>query len=257
MQSKVDKYSTTLVSEYQRSGILRSAVESKRIGVFGNEIDPSGSKAGNLMLKPRSWSDSQYLSIFPYDWVQDDDMEDAACDMGQAAARREDQLVLDALASAGTLSTVGTAGADVTPETLAQAMKILIDRGIDPMRDRVCVACPYLWESKLREDKRIKWSDRTASRNSSETISFRVGEKEYNCRIEFIPDYSDMGGFNPAQGVGYVFTKESIALVYGVTLVGNIGWVPRRRSFLASGYMERDAVVQRPEGTVKILAQTA
>ena len=256
-QSKVDDFNAKLMSEYQHSGALKSAVESKRIGVFGDETGPSGPKASNLMLKPQSWSDGQYLSIFPYDRVQDDDMEDAACNMGQAAARREEQLVLDALASAGTLSAVGAVGADVTSETLAQAMKIQIDRSIDLTRDQVCVACPYLWELKLRKDKRIKWSDRTASRNNSETISFRAGEREYNCRIEFIPDYSDMGGFNPARGVGYAFTKESIALVYGVTLVGNIGWVPRHRSFRASGYMERDAVAQRPDGIVKILGQTA
>lgn len=256
-RSEVDKFSALLMSEYQRSGILKSVVEGKRIGVFDDEIGPSGPGADNLMLKPRSWSDGEDLSIFPYGRVQDDDMEDAACNMGQAAARREDQLVLDALASAGTLSTVGAVGADVTSETLAQAMKIQIDRGIDLTRDQVCVACPYLWELKLRKDKRIKWSDRTASRNNSETISFRADEREYNCRIEFIPDYSDMGGFNPARGAGYAFTKESIALVYGVTLAGNIDWVPRRHSFRASGYMERDAVAQRPDGIVKILGQTA
>ena len=257
VQSEDNEFHAALVSQYQRSGILKSAVESKHIGEFGNEVGLGGPRGDNLTLKLRSWSDGEDLSLSPYYRVLDDDKEDAAHSMGQAAARRDDQLILDALASAGTLLTVGAVGVDVTPETLTQAMKILIDRGIDLMRDQVCVACPYLWESKLREDKRIKWSDRTASRNSSETTSFRVGEKEYSCRSEFIPDYSDMGGFNPAQGVGYVFTKKSIALVYGVTLDGDIGWVPRCRSFRASGYMERDAFVQRPEGIVKVLGQTA
>lgn len=256
-QSEVDKYSAMLMSKYQRSGILKSTVESRRIDVFGDETDPSGPKAGNLMLKSRSWSDGQYLRIFPHGRVQDDDMEDAARGIGQAAARRDDQLILDAFAFAGSLSTVGAIGADVTYEMLAQVVRTLAHKDIDPMRNQVCVACPYLWRGKLRIDKKIKLDDCAKDRNASRTIRFRVGNTEFVWLIKFLPDRSAIGGFDPAQGIGYAFTKESVVLSYGVTLVGNIDWVPRCHSFRASGYMERDAVVQQPEGIVKILSQNA
>ena len=251
-----DEVRAAVMREYQCSGSLKSTVESKRIDAFDDETEPSGSKTDNLALKPRSWSDGEYLRVSPYGRVLDD-TKDATRNIGQAAACRVDQLILDALESPDNLPTVGAVGADVTCETLAQAVKILIDKGIGLMRNHVCVACPYLWFSKLRVDKRIKWSDCAENQNYSEAISFRLGEKEFNCRIEFIPDYSDMGGFNPAQGVGYAFTKDSIVLGHATGPVGDIVWVRQRRSFLVMGRMIADAVVQRPEGIVKILGQTA
>ena len=251
-----DEVHAEVMREYQCSGILKSAVESKRIDAFDDDNGPSGPEADNLMLKPRSWSDGKYLSIFPHGRVLDDDMKDAAHNIGQAAARRDDQLILDAPASVGTLSTVGAAGIDVTFETLAQAMRILADKG-DLMRNQACVACPSLWYSKLRQEDKAEWSDYAESKNNIGTISFRVGEKEFNCRLEFIPDYSGMGGFDPTQGVGYAFTKDSIVLGHATGPTGDIAWVPQRRSFLVMGRMIADAVVQRPEGIVKILGQTA
>ena len=256
-QIKVDEFKAVLMSAYQRAGVLKPAVESKRADAFNDEIGPSGPRADNLMLKPKSWSGGQYLRIFPHGRMHDDDTKDAACSIGQAAACWNDQLILDAPASASIPSTVGALGTDVTYEILAQAIKILIGKGIDPMRNHVCVACPYFWFLKLRKDKRIKWSDCAENQNYSEIISFRIGEKEFSCRIEFIPDYSDTGGFNPARGVGYVFTKDSIILGHVAGLVGDIDWIPQRHSFLATGHMSADAVVQRPEGIVKILGQTS
>lgn len=254
-QIKVAEFEAVLMNAYQRAGLLKPAVESKHADAFSDEVSPSGPRTDNLMLKPKSWSDGQYLSIFPHGRMHGDDMKDAACNIGPACARRDDQLILDALASAGTLSTVGALGVDFTYETLVQVVKTLADKDINLMRYQMCVACPYFWGGKLRNDERIEW--KAEKRFKRGTIRFYVGNTEFEWKIKLLPDRSAFGGFDPAQGIGYAFAKESIILGYATELAGDIVWIPQCHSFLATGHMSADAVVRQPECVVKILGQTS
>ena len=232
-----------LQTGYQRKSRFRTAV-TVNAGVADNFEPLIAYRKLNAITFP-SWSH-----------VPHDERKEAAASCAKGVVHWENELVLGALASAGIPSSVGAADIYVTQETLIAVAQALIDQDADPIRNEVCIACPYQWYETLRLDRRI-------NRIADGTIRFRMDKTDFMWKIEFLPRREFLpscvanGSFDPAQGIGYAFTKESVGLTYNLEPTGDINWEHRSLSWLLRGTIGADAVVRLPKGIVKILGPKA
>ena len=237
-RSAIDEFDAMVQAGYQRHSRFRAAVTVNTGDADDSErlIEPGGCLSG---IEFPSWSH-----------VPHNEKEEKADSCAKVIVRLENRLVLEALASASIPSSVGFADIVVTRDTLIAAAQALIDQGAGPIRNEVCIACPYQWRSELRLDERINWID-------GNLIKFRMDKTEFKWKIEFLSIYSANGSFDPAQGIGYAFTKESIDLTYSLEPTGDIGWNALELGWQLSGVMSAAAVVRLPKSIVEILGPKA
>ena len=232
-KNDIDEFDKMFHASYQRLSRFRAAV-TVNTGVVGV----------SKTLATRS----EYLSGIQFpSWgeVPNSEKEEKADICAKRVVRLENGLVLGALASASISSHAGAVDIDVTYATLAEVAQTLIDRDADPIRTEVCIACPYQWDASLSLDKRIEKIDGS--------LSFCMDIAEFKWEIESLSSCATYGIFDPAQGIGYAFTKESIGLTYNSEPFGDIGWDLRSLSWQLTGAINADAVVRSPKGIVKIL----
>lgn len=236
-QNDTDEFDKIFQTSYQRYSKFRTAV-AVNTGVVGMAECFKAHSYLRGMEFP-SWSK-----------VPDGEKEEAANICAKGVVCWENELVLGALASASISSHVGAADIGVTYETLTEVAQALIDQDAGSIQNEVCIACPYQWYRTLRLDEKIDWVD-------GDTIRFRMGQTQFKWETEFLSSHSANGSFDPAQGIGYAFTKESIGLIYNPEPCGHIGWDLRSLSWQLSGVICADAVVRLPEGIVEILGPKA
>ena len=231
--SDIDEFDKMLKAGYQRYSRFRAVVtvSTGEADDFRHLSTPHVALSG---IKFPSWRHVPY-----------DEKQEAADRCAEEVVCLENELVLGALASASIPSSVGAAGIDVTQEALIAVARALIAQDADPIRNEVCIACPYQWRTTLHLDKRIEWADGTAK--------FRMDKTEFKWEFVFLLSRSVNGSFDPAQGIGYAFTKESIGLAYSLEPAGDIDWDPRSLSWALSGDIGAAAAVRLSKGIVKIL----
>lgn len=236
-RSDIDEFDKMLKAGYQRYSRFRTAVtvSAGEADDFRSLSTPSVCLNG---IEFPSWSRVPHF-----------EKKEAADGCAKEVVCLENELVLGALASASIPSSVGAADIDVTQETLVAVAQVLIDQDAGPIRNEVCIACPGQWYTTLHLDKRIEWADGTAK--------FRMGETEFKWKFEFLSGHAANGSFDPAQGIGYAFTKESIGLTYNLEPTGDIDWDLRSLSWALSGAIGAAAAVRLPKGIVKILGPKA
>ena len=236
-RSDIDEFDKMVQTGYQGKSRFRTAVT-----VSAGEADDFRS----LSTPPVYLSGIEFPS---WSRVPPFEKKEAADGCAKEVVCLENELVLGTLASASIPSSVGVADIDVTQETLVAVARALIAQDADPIRNEVCIACPYQWRTTLHLDKRIEWADGTAK--------FRMGETEFEWKFEFLPIHATNGSFDPAQGIGYAFTKESIGLAYNREPTGDIDWDLRSLSWELSGAIGAAAAVRLSKGIVKILGPKA
>ncbi len=235
--SDIDEFSKMLQVSYQRCSRFRTAVT-----VNTGEADDFRS----LSTPPVHLNGIEFPS---WSRVPHFEKKEAADGCAKEVVRLENDLVLGALALASIPFSVGAADIDVTQETLVAVAQVLIDQDASPIRNEVCIACPGQWYTTLHLDERIEWADGTAK--------FCMGEMEFEWKFEFLSIYAANGSFDPAQGIGYAFTKESIGAAYKREPTGSIDWDLRSLSWALSGAIGAAAAVRLSKGIVKILGPKA
>ena len=236
-RSDIDEFDKMLKAGYQKYSRFRAVVT-----VSAGEADDFRS----LSTPPVYLSGIEFPS---WSHVRHFEKKEAADGCAKEVVRLENGLVLGALASASIPFSVGASDIDVTQKTLVAMAQVLIDQDAGPIRNEVCIVCPGQWYTTLHLDKRIEWADGTAK--------FRMGETEFMWKFEFPSSHAANGSFDPAQGIGYAFTKESVSLTYDREPTGDIDWDLRSLSWALSGTIGADAVVRLPKGIVKILGPKA
>ena len=236
-QDDIDAFDRMLRASYQRLSRFR-AVVTVNTGVVGDasRVIVHGYLCGREFP---SWRQ-----------VPEGEKEEKADICADGLVCKENGLVLGVLASAGISSHVGAVDIDVTYATLAAVAQALIDQDADPIRNEVCIACPDQWHETLCSDKKVDEVD-------DGTIRFRTSKTEFKWETEFLPSHSANGSFDPAQGIGYAFTKESMGLSYNSEPSGDIEWDSLNKRWQLSGIMSASAAVRLPKGIVKILGPKA
>jgi len=262
--------------QYQGQGNLRETV-TNRTGVVGESYKftrmgkgVANQKASQADVTPMdighdrqtatlaNWNAPEYTDIFDQAEVNFDEKQELAMTIANAIRRREDQIIIDAMAAVTFASTN-----DEDPDT-GRVFDISATRNFDlsairsaaghlddieaESSDRYIVLRAQALQ-KLLEDTTVTSSDYGVVKalvdgDLDSYMGFKF--KKIGTRTE--------GGLPGAASdrVAFAYQKSAIGLAIGLDMKTTIDWVAQKTSWLANGLFKAGAVAREPQGIVKI-----
>lgn len=262
--------------QYQGQGNLRETV-TNRTGVVGESYKftrmgkgVANQKASQADVTPMdighdrqtaalaNWNAPEYTDIFDQAEVNFDEKQELAMTIANAIRRREDQIIIDAMAAVTFASTN-----DEDPDT-GRLFDISATRNFDlsairsaaghlddieaESSDRYIVLRAQALQ-KLLEDTTVTSSDYGVVKalvdgDLDSYMGFKF--KKIGTRTE--------GGLPGAASdrVAFAYQKSAIGIAIGLDMKTTIDWVAQKTSWLANGIFKAGAVAREPQGIVKI-----
>lgn len=251
LRAKV-RVKTGVVGSSHRFTLIGKGVATPRIPQ--TDVVPMNVSYSNTTATLTDWNAPEYTDIFDAQKVNFSEQQQLANVIAGAIGRREDQLILDALAASGTAKTVSTnEGGTATNYNTAKARKCkqLLDQDGVPQRERVIVAHSNNLFGLL--------GDTTATSGDFNTIRALV-DGQMNTWLGFdhvwIED-RDEGGLALATGVrtGFAFHgggMGAIGLAVGINFRTEINYIAEKTSWLANGLFSAGSVAIDPVGIVDL-----
>jgi len=225
----------------QRRGVEGSTVKFPKVGrgvatprIGQTDVTPLNVGFSNVTLTLEDWIAAEYSDIFSQQKVNFDERSELVQVLGNAIGRRQDQLVLNALANSGTSLTVGNdvGGSDTNMNVakLRQA-KGLMDKNNVPPTDRHIVIHSNGLQSLLAE---------TAVTSSDFNTVKALVNGELNTFLGFtfhvLGDRTE-GGLaidGSLDRTCFAFHKDAIGYGEGIAPKTEINYIPEKTSFLVS-----------------------
>ncbi len=211
----------------------------------------------------QNWNAPEYTDIFDQAEVNFDERSELAQVIARAIGRREDQLVIDALAAVSFAATndedpdtgrvfdiSGTRNFDLT--SIRSAKGHLDDIEADDGERYIVLRALAL--QKLLEDTTVTSSD-------FNTIRALVnGELDTYMGFKFkIIGTRKEGGLPGvvADRVAFAWQKASVGLAINMDMQTTIDWVAQKTAWLANGTFKAGAIAREPQGVIKIIYDEA
>ena len=248
----------------QRRGVEGSTVKFPKVGrgvatprVGQTDVTPLNVGFSNVTLTLEDWIAAEYSDIFSQAKVNFDERNELVQVLGNAIGRRQDQLILAALAASSTSLTVsndiGGTDTNLNVAKLRQA-KGLMDKNNVPMQDRHIIIHANNLQSLLSE---------TAVTSSDFNTVKALVAGELNTFLGFtfhtIGDRTEGGlaidGSNDR--VVYAFHKDAIGYGEGIAPKTEINYIPEKTSWLVSSMLSAGATTIDAEGIVAITCREA
>ena len=195
---------------------------------------------------------AEYSDIFNQQKVNFDERRELVQVVGNAIGRRMDQLVIDALNSASSPSTVGTdiggTGSNMNLAKLLAAKKALDTNNV-PSEGR-CMIIHANGLAALLDETELTSSDFATVK------ALATGDIDTFLGFKFITlGDRDEGGLPlPSTRTCFAFHRDAVGLGIGMGQRSEINYVPEKTSFLVSSMFSAGAVAIDDEGIVKISA---
>ena len=246
----------------QRRGVEGSTVKFPKVGrgvatprIGQTDVTPLNVGFSNVTLTMEDWIAAEYSDIFSQQKVNFDERSELVQVLGNAIGRRQDQLVLNALANSGTSLTVGNdvGGTDTNMNVakLRQA-KGLMDKNNVPPTDRNIVIHANGLQSLLAE---------TAVTSSDFNTVKALVNGELNTFLGFtfhvLGDRTE-GGLaidGSLDRTCFAFHKDAIGYGEGIAPKTEINYIPEKTSFLVASMFSAGATTIDAEGIVSIVAR--
>lgn len=275
----VTEFDSEVKHAYQGKGKLRNTV-SVRTGVTGEaykfaatgkglanqkasqaDVTPMDINYSRPTANLENWNAPEYTDIFDQAEVNFDEKTELAMTIADAITRREDQIIIDAMA-AGTYSatpannTEGlliTAATALTVAELRQAStKGLTKRGVEAMDRTIAITADSL--DQLLATTQITNSDYNSVKAlvNGEVDTF-LGFKF--CTIE-TREEGGLPGDGTATCSSFAYHKKAVGYAVGLDMKTTIDWVAQKTSWLANGILKSGAVIREGAGVVKIVSDS-
>jgi len=246
----------------QRRGVEGSTVKFPKVGrgvatprIGQTDVTPLNVGFSNVTLTLEDWIAAEYSDIFSQQKVNFDERSELVQVLGNAIGRRQDQLVLNALAGSGTSLSVGNdvGGSDTNMNVakLRQA-KGLMDKNNVPPTDRHIVIHSNGLQSLLAE---------TAVTSSDFNTVKALVNGELNTFLGFtfhvLGDRTE-GGLaidGSLDRTCFAFHKDAIGYGEGIAPKTEINYIPEKTSFLVASMFSAGATTIDAEGIVSIVAR--
>lgn len=246
----------------QRRGVEGSTVKFPKVGrgvatprIGQTDVTPLNVGFSNVTLTLEDWIAAEYSDIFSQQKVNFDERSELVQVLGNAIGRRQDQLVLNALATSSTSLTVGNdvGGTDsnMNVAKLRQA-KGLMDKNNVPPTDRHIVIHSNGLQSLLAE---------TAVTSSDFNTVKALVNGELNTFLGFqfhvLGDRTE-GGLaidGSLDRTCFAFHKDAIGYGEGIAPKTEINYIPEKTSFLVASMFSAGATTIDAEGIVSIVAR--
>ena len=205
-----------------------------------------------------NWNAPEFTDIFDQQTVNFDEKEELASTIANALGRRCDQLVIDAMDSAGAYAaTVGTGvggtASNLNMAKIIKAQVALRQKGVP--NSELFAAVNALGLGGMLNDEKITSIDYQAVK------ALVNGDVDTLAGFKFVvlEDRAE-GGLTVATNVvdSYFFARPSVGLAIGIDMKTDIDYVPERTSWLCNGMLKAGAVARDTDGIVKVqYTQTA
>lgn len=222
------------------------------------DVTPMDVSHSRQTANMENWNAPEYTDIFDAAEVNFDEKTELAQTIARAIGRREDQLVIDALAAVTFVTTN-----DEDPDT----GRVFDDSGttnftLSLIRDAAGhlddiesgtgerhIVLRALALQKLLEDTTVTSSDfNTVKALVSGELDTYMGFKFH--KIGTRSEGGLPGAVNDRVAFGY--QKEAIGLAIGIDMKTTIDWIAQKTSWLANGMFKAGAVAREPQGIVKL-----
>jgi hypothetical protein len=246
----------------QRKGVEGSTVKFPKVGkgvatprISQSDVTPLNVGFSNVTCTLSDWNAAEYSDIFSQAKVNFDERSELVQVLGNAIGRRQDQLILDALAAAsgtGTVSNdIGGSDTNMNVAKLREAKRQL-DRANVPPEGRHIILHASGLASLLSE---------TAVTSSDFNTVKALVAGEINTFLGFtfhiLGDRSE-GGLaidGSLDRTCFAFHKDAIGYAEGIAPRTEINYIPEKTSFLVNSVFSAGAVAIDAEGIVKITAR--
>ena len=247
-----------------RRGVEGSTVKFPKVGrgvatprVPQTDVTPLNVGFSQVTLTLGDWNAAEYSDIFSQAKVNFDERQELVQVVATAMGRRQDQMILDALAGSSTSLTVsndiGGSDTNLNVAKLREA-KRLLDKGNVPMDGRHIIVHANGLSSLLSE---------TAVTSSDFNTVKALVQGEINTFLGFqfhvLGDRSEGGlaidGSNDR--TCFAFHKDAIGYGEGLGMRTEINYIPEKTSWLVNEVFSAGAVAIDAEGIVSIVCREA
>jgi hypothetical protein len=247
-----------------RRGVEGSTVKFPKVGrgvatprVPQTDVTPLNVGFSQVTLTLADWNAAEYSDIFSQAKVNFDERQELVQVVATAMGRRQDQMILDALAGSSTSLTVANSvGGTTTNLNVAKLReaKRLLDKGNVPMDGRHIIVHANGLSSLLSE---------TAVTSSDFNTVKALVQGEINTFLGFefhvLGDRSEGGlaidGSNDR--TCFAFHKDSIGYGEGIGMRTEINYIPEKTSWLVNEVFSAGAIAIDAEGIVSIVCREA
>jgi len=244
----------------QRRGVEGSTAKFPKAGkgvatlrIPQTDVTPLNVDFSQVTATMEDWNAAEYSDIFMQQKVNFDERQELVQVVANAIGRRQDQLILDALAATSGVGTVATSigGADtnLNLEKLLAAKKELDKNNVPPTDRHMIIHANNL--SALLGETEVTSSDYASVK--------ALVNGEINTFLGFnfhvLGDRAE-GGLPVASDVRscWAFHKDAIGYAEGMGPKTEINYVPEKTSFLVNAMFSAGAVGIDAEGIVKVSA---
>lgn len=243
-------------AEKIRFNVIDQGMAHKRIPK--TNVVPMGINHGYVDIYLEDWSAPEYVDIYDLEKINFDDRKELVQVIKKALGRRQDQMIIDALAA--TTTTARTVAVNTGGDNTMNLQKILrAKRYFDtigvPEGDRHIAMDPGALE-QLLFDERIASSDYNTVKALHEgTLKTYAGFTFHfiGARKEGGLPYTETGGV--VSGAAYAWQKDAMGLALGIDKRVEMNYVSEKTSWLVNGLLQAGAGAVQPDGVVTILAQ--
>lgn len=246
----------------QRRGVEGSTVRFPKVGrgvatprVGQTDVTPLNVGFSNVTVTLEDWIAAEYSDIFSQQKVNFDERNELVQVLGNAIGRRQDQIILAALASSGTSLTVsndvGGNDTNMNVAKLRQA-KALMDRANVPPTDRNVIIHANGLQSLLSETA-------VTSSDFNTVKALVAGELNTFLGFQFhvFGDRSE-GGLaidGSLDRTCFAFHKDAIGYAEGIAPKTEINYIPEKTSWLVAAMLSAGATTIDAEGIVSIVCR--
>lgn len=266
----IQDFDSEVKHAYQQAGKLRGCV-TVRTGVTGDAYKftrmgkgLANQKATQAAVTPmdidharqtanlENWNAPEYTDIFDAAEVNFDEKQELAQTIANALGRREDQLIIDAMAAVTYSTTpanidqgyqIAAGGTQLTVAKLRTASRYLNQRGVPTSERYICHSAEDL-DNLLGETE-------VASSDYNTVKALVQGELDtfLGFKFKLIEDRDEDG--LPANKA-FAWHKSAVGLAIGMDVKTRIDWVANHTSWLANGMLKAGAVAREAAGLVEI-----
>jgi hypothetical protein len=194
---------------------------------------------------------AEYSDIFNQAKINFDERQELVQVVSKSIARRQDQLIIDALTNSSTsltvASSIGGANTNLNLDKLLAAKKQLDAKNVPPTDRFVVIHANNL--ASLLDETEVKSSD-------FNTVKALVaGQVDTYLGFKFITvGDRDEGGLPLSSGDRkvYAFHKQAVGMAEGMGLTTRIDYIPEKTSYLVASMFSAGAVAIDAEGIVEI-----
>lgn len=194
---------------------------------------------------------AEYSDIFNQAKINFDERQELVQVVSKSIARRQDQLIIDALVGSGTsltvASSIGGANSNMNLDKLLAAKRQLDAKNVPPTDRFVVIHANNL--ASLLDETEVKSSD-------FNTVKALVaGQVDTYLGFKFITvGDRDEGGLPLSSGDRkvYAFHKQAVGMAEGMGLTTRIDYIPEKTSYLVASMFSAGAVAIDAEGIVEI-----